>query len=105
MCVVGLRHLGGALARPPAVPDAVGHRDAAYVLHVLSLADGTDVPARLHRQLMDAFAPWTVGRTPNFRYGVSAAQDWPDVHEPETARARGALMARLDPKAVFRAGH
>ncbi len=77
MCVVGLRHLGGALARPPAAPDAVAHRDAPYLLSVLSLVDGTDVPGRLHRQLMDAAAPWTVGRTPNFRYGEQAARDWP----------------------------
>lgn len=77
MCVLGLRHLGGALARPPAVPDAVAHRDAPYLLHVLSLVDGTDVPGRLHRELMDAVAPWTAGRTPNFRFGEQAAQDWP----------------------------
>jgi FAD/FMN-containing dehydrogenase len=75
MCVVALRHLGGALARPPAVPDAVAHRDAPYLLSVLSLVDGTDVPGRLHRQLMDAVAPWTVGRTPNFRYGEQAARE------------------------------
>jgi hypothetical protein len=75
MCVVALRHLGGALARPPAVPDAVAHRDAPYLLSVLSLVDGTDVPGRLHRQLMDAVAPWTDGRTPNFRYGEQAARE------------------------------
>jgi hypothetical protein len=77
MCVVGLRHLGGALARPPAVPDAVAHRDAPYLLSVLSLVDGTDVPAGLHRRLMDAVAPWTLGRAPNFRFGEQAARDWP----------------------------
>jgi hypothetical protein len=69
MCVVGLRHMGGALARPPAVPDAVAHRDAPYLLSVLSLVDGTDVPGSLHRRLMDAVAPWTLGRTPNFSFG------------------------------------
>jgi hypothetical protein len=76
MCVLGLRHLGGALARPPAVPDAVAHRDAPYLLSVLSLVDGTDVPGRLHRELMDAVAPWSLGPTPNFRFGEEAAREW-----------------------------
>jgi hypothetical protein len=76
MCVLGLRHLGGALARPPAVPDAVAHRAAGYLLSVLSLVDDTDVPHRLHRELMDALAPWTLGRTPNFRFGEHAAREW-----------------------------
>jgi hypothetical protein len=96
MCVLGLRHLGGALARPPAVPDAVAHRDAPYLLQVLSLVDGTDVPGRLHRELMDAVAPWTAGRTPNFRFGEQAAMDWP-IEVP----GRAELVAELDPKNLF----
>jgi FAD/FMN-containing dehydrogenase len=97
MCVLGLRHLGGAMARPPATPDAVGHRDAPYLLQVLSLVDGTDVPNRLHRELMDAVAPWTGGHTPNFRFGEQAAHDWP-IEVPGHAE----LVAELDPKGLFR---
>ena len=96
MCVLGLRHLGGALARPSAVPDAVAHRDAPYLLQVLSLVDGTDVPGRLHRDLMDAVAPWTAGRTPNFRFGEQAANAWP-IEVP----GRADLKAELDPKGLF----
>ncbi len=96
MCVLGLRHLGGALARPPAVPDAVANRDAPYLLQVLSLVDGTDVPNRLHRDLMDAVAPWTAGHTPNFRFGEQAARDWP-IEVPGHAE----LVAELDQKGLF----
>jgi hypothetical protein len=96
MCVLGLRHLGGALARPPAVPDAVANRDAPYLLQMLSLVDGTDAPGRLHRELMDAVAPWTAGRTPNFRFGERAASDWP-IEVP----GRAELVAELDPKGLF----
>jgi FAD/FMN-containing dehydrogenase len=96
MCVVGLRHLGGALARPPAVPDAVAHRDASYLLGVLSLVDGTGVPGRLHRELMSAVSPWTLGRTSNFRFGEQAAQAWP-IDVP----GRAELVAELDPKGLF----
>ncbi|TWF79079.1 FAD/FMN-containing dehydrogenase [Pseudonocardia hierapolitana] len=96
MCVLGLRHMGGALARPPAVPDAVAHRDAPYLLQILSLVDGTDVPGRLHRELMDAVAPWTAGRTPNFRFGEQAAKDW-----PIEVAGRAELAAERDPKGLF----
>jgi hypothetical protein len=54
------------------------------------------VPRRLHRELMDAVAPWTVGRTPNFRFGEQAAQEWP-IDVPGHA----ALAAELDPKSLF----
>jgi hypothetical protein len=47
------------------------------MLSVLSLVNGTDVPGSLHRRLMDAVAPWTLGRAPNFRFGEQAARDWP----------------------------
>jgi FAD/FMN-containing dehydrogenase len=58
MCVVQLNHLGGALARPPAVPDAVEHRDARFLLRVISPLDGTDEPAvaAVHAELMAAVA-------------------------------------------------
>jgi FAD/FMN-containing dehydrogenase len=72
MCVLAVRHLGGALARPPAAPDAVAHRDAPYLLTVLSLVDGTEKPARLHQELMDRVAPWTLGRNPNFSFGAGS---------------------------------
>lgn len=37
LIMVELRHLGGALGRPPAVPNAVTGRDAAYSLFVIGL--------------------------------------------------------------------
>jgi len=40
-CVVQLNHLGGALSRPPSVPNAVAHREAAYLLRVLAVVDST----------------------------------------------------------------
>ncbi|TQM14703.1 FAD-binding oxidoreductase [Pseudonocardia kunmingensis] len=96
MCVLGLRHLGGALARPLAVPDAVAHRDAAYLLSVLSLVDDTPTPGRLHHELMDRIAPWTAGRTPNLRFGARAAQE-----RPSDVPGCAALVAELDPEGLF----
>jgi hypothetical protein len=71
MTVANLRHLGAALTVPPATPNAVAHRDAAYSLTILSVVDG-DQEAKiqaLHRDALDAWAPHTLGASPNFTYG------------------------------------
>ncbi|GAA2937115.1 hypothetical protein GCM10020221_36080 [Streptomyces thioluteus] len=66
-CVLDVRHLGGALGRPPAVPNAVGHRAAGYLVRVLSplaLADAGEAAA-LHRKVLDVFARERLGRAQN----------------------------------------
>ncbi|MDI5980412.1 FAD-binding oxidoreductase [Amycolatopsis magusensis] len=85
--VTDLRHLGGALSRPPAVPNAVSHRDARYQLMVLS---GPGAEAHEAQEaVFAAVEPWTLGRALNFAYG-----DRPPVrpfHSPEVARRLAAL--------------
>ena len=58
-----VRHLGGALARPADVPNAVGHRDALFNVFTSaypgpSFDDATTVQTDLYRRLR----PWTGGR-------------------------------------------
>lgn len=43
MTVVQINHLGGALAAPPAVDNAVPYREAGFLVRLLSPLDGTDV--------------------------------------------------------------
>ncbi len=38
--IVEIRHLGGALSRQPAIPNAVGHRDAAFVIEAIGVLMG-----------------------------------------------------------------
>lgn len=73
MCVVQLNHLGGALAQAPVVPDSVAHRDARYLLRVLSPLDGTDEAAMagIHGALLEAVSPRTLGRSPGFVFGAA----------------------------------
>jgi hypothetical protein len=78
-CIVQLNHLGGALARPPAVANAVGHRDAAYLVRVLSVLGDPAAASRAHGRLLDALAPWTVGRLRNFLFGQPWAGQVPSV--------------------------
>jgi hypothetical protein len=67
---VELRHLGGALARRPAVPDSVVGRNAAYGLFAVSLPVPelfADVVPGATAGLLEAMAPWAAdGLQPNF---------------------------------------
>ncbi|MBW5481384.1 FAD-binding oxidoreductase [Streptomyces bambusae] len=104
-CIVDLRHLGGALARQPEVPNAVPFREAAYILRVLSGSD--DAPAEAirsaHAAIDDAVRPWTVGRSLNFVYGERSAEAFADELWDTATRSRLAkLKAVYDPANVFR---
>jgi hypothetical protein len=64
LAAVELRLLGGAVSRPPTVPNATGGRQAAYSLHVVGapvpeLLTGA-VPAAIGA-VFDALAPWGTG--------------------------------------------
>jgi FAD/FMN-containing dehydrogenase len=62
---VELRQMGGAFARQPAVPNAVGGRDAAYLLFAVGvLMPGLeDAMRRAHEQLHEKMQPWATGGT------------------------------------------
>ncbi|GAA2777022.1 FAD-binding oxidoreductase [Saccharopolyspora taberi] len=101
--ILDVRHLGGALSRPPAEPNCVGHREAQYIVRVLSplaTAELADV-RRVHRRIFSALAEWTVGQAPNFRYGP-VEELGPVYDEPSSARLR-ALKEQHDPSGLFRA--
>jgi FAD/FMN-containing dehydrogenase len=102
-CVVELRHLGGALATPPEVPNAVGHRDAAYLLRVLSPLDPD--PTATHDRLFAALKSWTTGgRCLNFLYGKKTADQVREAYEPADYERLTRLKAGYDPADLFRLG-
>ncbi|WP_413760832.1 FAD-binding oxidoreductase [Streptomyces sp. MMBL 11-3] len=107
-CIVDVRHLGGAFSRPPAVPSAIGSREAEYMLRVLTpLAIGDVETARpVHERLYEALRPWTTGRNLNFIY---ADEDTPDqaglVYAPEDLRRLAEIKAVHDPANLFRFNH
>lgn len=106
--VVELRHLGGRLAHPPAVDNAVGNRDARYVLNVVSRLERAELadirPA--HERFMAAIAPWsTGGRCLNFLNGEHDAEQVRSAYEPEAYERLTALKAVYDPENIFRLNH
>jgi FAD/FMN-containing dehydrogenase len=101
-----IRLLGGALARPPAVPNAVAGRDATCSVFVGAVAPPFghgDVVEHLHA-VLESLAPWATGGTLlNFagaRGGASSlrvrAAFGPAVHDHLVA-----LRRRLDPHGVL----
>ncbi|KAA0021717.1 FAD-binding oxidoreductase [Antrihabitans cavernicola] len=101
-CVVEIRHLGGAMARKPQAPSAVGHRDAEFVVRVISMVDDDIDEARaLHRSLFTALAPWTLGRNINFVYRGDPVKDPIDDAYDDYDRLVE-LKSAYDPSNMFR---
>ncbi|GAB1515894.1 FAD-binding oxidoreductase [Actinophytocola sp. KF-1] len=101
-CVVDIRQLGGAMARPPSVPNAVPFREAAYILRVLSPAGDVAAAREVHNRVFAAAAPYVIGRAATFGYGpVSGDLSLPPLSDPATAARLAQVKAQFDPRGVF----
>jgi FAD/FMN-containing dehydrogenase len=106
--MVELRQLGGALAREPEVPNAVGGRDAGFALFVVGVL-APPIAAIVPRAVdatVAAFAAESTGRTFVNMHGVPGddadrGRPWPAA----TYRRLQELKARYDPEQTFRFGH
>ncbi|MEU2940189.1 FAD-binding oxidoreductase [Nocardiopsis alba] len=101
MRVVWLRHLGGAMARPPRTPSAVGHRDASHALSALTFTgpDGVDTAAMadLRSEVAGLFADHALGTSSNLSFGPVEAERVRSMYEPATLRRLVELRDRMDP--------
>src|SRR3954453_9980797 len=104
-----VRHMGGALARPAAVPNAVAGRDGAFSLFVLGpgVPGLTPVGQAAAGRVLEALAPWhTSGRLVNF---LGTADDGPaavaSAYRPADGVRLQELKDRFDPHGLFRHGH
>ncbi|WP_067644625.1 FAD-binding oxidoreductase [Nocardia coubleae] len=101
--VVDIRHLGGALRRGTA---SVGHRDAEYIVRVITDAGAGDAAPEALDTVRKALAPWTIGHSLNFLYGAGAAagpeQTAAGYPRADFDRLR-ALKTKYDPHGMFRA--
>ena len=108
LILVELRHLGGALARPAAVPNAVAGRDAAFSVLVLGPAvPGLEeaVPAAAGA-VKRVLAPYDAGtRLVNFLGDTAGPEEVAAAWSPDAAARLIALKHRYDPHALFTSGH
>jgi FAD/FMN-containing dehydrogenase len=98
MRVIGIRHLGGALAREPEIPNAVGHRDAAYSLTVLGEPED-------QRTVLEPWKNSTVGRFLNFSFAPLTADEVADAYDPGDYERLTELRRRYDPDRRLHANH
>jgi FAD/FMN-containing dehydrogenase len=104
--LVELRHLGGALARPPQVPNAVSNRDASFLLYVTGAAT-TPSAGEYSQLVLDRMAPWSTGGSlPNFLGSADTApQRVKAAYAPEDYRRLVQVKRAYDPENLFRITH
>lgn len=108
LLLVGLRHLGGALSRPPAVEDAVCARDARFALQTVGVLAGPHAGeiATATAAAQAALSPYSTGRTLVNLHGrpgdeADRARPWtPDAYARLTR-----IKQRHDPNNLLRFGH
>lgn len=107
--LVELRHFGGALSRPPRVPNAVGRRDGAFCVYTGSVVtpgrhdELRAAQARLHERLL----PWSTGGVClNFLTGPDVTLEvLRSAYVPSDFERLMALKKQYDPENVFRINH
>jgi FAD/FMN-containing dehydrogenase len=102
---VGTMPLGGAVSRVPADATAYPHRDAAWVLNVMSRwrdPDEDDEHVGWARETFEAMVPHTTGGVyVNFMSGDEGRERVQAAYGDRTYRRLAALKAEWDPENVF----
>ncbi|WP_016698311.1 FAD-binding oxidoreductase [Actinoalloteichus spitiensis] len=108
--VLEIRHLGGALRRPPAEPNCVSHRDAEFLLGLTRRTPPDATPEQAaalrapHAEVRAALRPWsTGGGYVNFLDGDGAdTERVRAAYTPANYRRLVDTKARWDPRNLFR---
>jgi hypothetical protein len=103
--ITEIRHLGGALARPPAVPNAVSSRDAAFTLFMAGIG-GPSLKAA-EAAVIRRMEPWsTGGMYVNFMSIDESSRDAArNAYQPDVYLRLRKLKTRIDPLNIFRLNH
>ena len=106
--LVELRHLGGALRRAPSVPNAVGNREAEFLLYVAgdASAEGTTASRECSGRIVRSMGPWGTGRASmNFLGSDAGELGVRDAFDPADFRRLMTVKRAYDPENIFRTEH
>jgi FAD/FMN-containing dehydrogenase len=107
--IIEARQLGGAYARPPEIPSAVGNRDCAYTVFAAGVLHPgqQDAIQTAQEQLHDKLRPWATGRTTYNFSGINDAD--PErvklAFSPDDYSRLAKAKAIYDPDNLFRINH
>lgn len=108
LIMLEIRLMGGALARPAKVPNAVAGRTGAYAVYAIGpgVPELAQVVPAVVRGALDALAPWRALETVvNFLGDVSGPEEVAAAYPPEVYGRLAELKAAVDPHRVFSSGH
>ena len=103
---VEVRHLGGALANPPASSGAQSSIDAGFALYAVGIAMDADMKAAVQAhaaKVQDALAAWAAGRS--FMNFTERRADPGEIFDATTYARLRRVKAEYDPDDVIRGNH
>ena len=106
LMLVEMRHLGGALGRPPAIPNAVTARDGAYSLMVAGVSSpGDGGVAEAGTRVLEALRPWCTGGAVLNLAGELGPDELAAAWPPEVYARLKSLKRAVDPDNMLRFGN
>jgi len=106
--LIELRHLGGALARPPTSPSAVGNRSAAFsmVTGMVTMPGEVERIDAIQRDLFEGMAQWDTGaKLPNFLGADTDPESVKRAYEDADYARLREIKAVYDPHNLFHVNH
>lgn len=108
--ILDIRHLGGAFLRPPAIPNAVGSREAAFAFFALTVVPPGHPVIDYRdsgRELVNALRPWMLDSAhPSFLGPADATVERTrPAYDRVTYRRLQIVKSKYDPHNMFRTNH
>ncbi len=101
-----LRQFGGAIARPPETPSAIGALSDPFCMFAIGIAMDPDSARAMEEhgeKVREAMAPWA-GRRQYYNFAERPGEGG-DYYEEDSYQRLLAVQAEIDPEGMFQAAH